>query len=105
PYAHPVIALVLFVVLLISLLLLHYPPALREETRPRPIADSGGNSKRRSSMSATEVRSFTIPVQPAPVAAPSGDTLLWTAAQRDGEGALIPTVFASPSGSLVLAGQ
>lgn len=56
-------------------------------------------------MSATEVRSFTIPVQPAPVAAPSGDTLLWTAAQRDGEGALIPTVFASPSGSLVLAGH
>src|SRR5690606_42153154 len=65
--------------------LLRHPPALREETRRRPIADSGGNSKRRSSMSATEVRSFTIPVQPAPVAAPSGDTLLWTAAQRDGE--------------------
>ena len=56
-------------------------------------------------MSTTEVRSFNIPVQPGPVATTSGDTLLWTVAQRDGEGTLLPTVFASPSGSQVLAGH
>src|SRR5690606_26428267 len=80
--------------------LLRQPPALRADTRPRPRADSGANSKRRSGLSAREVRRCTIAVPP-----PSGETLLGTAAQRDGERALLPTVFASPSGSLALAGH